>query len=152
VSNRIYEFMLCYWLLVYTQYRYKRQRPRRSISQLCETETWRHIRHTLALSSSVSIKIHDLMAMSYLRRLVAGLPQRRLGFEPTSGHVGFMVDKVALGQVFSKYFGLPCQFSFHRLICAHHLSTGTDTIDQTETDVPSGLSLSPPQETKNYMI
>jgi hypothetical protein len=25
------------------------------------------------------------------------------------------VEKVALGQVFSKYFGFPCQFSFHRL-------------------------------------
>jgi hypothetical protein len=23
-------------------------------------------------------------------------------------HVGFVVDKVALGQVFSKYFGFPC--------------------------------------------
>jgi hypothetical protein len=25
-----------------------------------------------------------------------------------SGHVGFVVDKVALGQVFSEYFGFPC--------------------------------------------
>jgi hypothetical protein len=29
------------------------------------------------------------------------------------GHVGFVVDKVR--QVFSEYFGFPCQFSFHRL-------------------------------------
>jgi hypothetical protein len=35
------------------------------------------------------------------------------GFEPGSGHVGFVVDKVALGQVFSEYFGFPCQSSFH---------------------------------------
>jgi hypothetical protein len=28
--------------------------------------------------------------------------------------VGFLVDKVALGQVFSEYFGFPCQFSFQR--------------------------------------
>jgi hypothetical protein len=27
----------------------------------------------------------------------------------------FVVDKVALGQVFSEYFGFPCQFSFHQL-------------------------------------
>jgi hypothetical protein len=27
--------------------------------------------------------------------------------------VGFVVDKVALGQVFSEYFGFPCQISFH---------------------------------------
>jgi hypothetical protein len=30
--------------------------------------------------------------------------------------VGFVVDKVVLGQVFSKYFGFPCQSSFHQLL------------------------------------
>jgi hypothetical protein len=34
-------------------------------------------------------------------------PPRRPGFEPRSSHVGFVVDKVALGQVFSEYFGFP---------------------------------------------
>jgi hypothetical protein len=29
------------------------------------------------------------------------------GFAPGSGQVGFVVDKVALGQVFSEYFGFP---------------------------------------------
>jgi hypothetical protein len=29
--------------------------------------------------------------------------------------VGFVVDKMALGQVFSEYFEFPCQFSFHLL-------------------------------------
>jgi hypothetical protein len=39
-----------------------------------------------------------------LRRLVAGFLPRRPGFDPRSGHVGFVVDKVALGQVsFSVY-------------------------------------------------
>jgi hypothetical protein len=33
--------------------------------------------------------------------------------------VGFVVDKVALGQVFSEYFGFPCQSSFHRLLHNH---------------------------------
>jgi hypothetical protein len=28
--------------------------------------------------------------------------------------VGFVVDKVALGQVFSDYFGFPLSISFHR--------------------------------------
>jgi hypothetical protein len=31
--------------------------------------------------------------------------------------VGFVVDKVALGQVFSEYFGFPCQSSFHERFC-----------------------------------
>jgi hypothetical protein len=46
--------------------------------------------------------------------LVAGFPPRRLGFDSGSGQVGFVVDKVALGQVFSEYFGFPCQSSFHQ--------------------------------------
>jgi hypothetical protein len=45
--------------------------------------------------------------------LVAGFPPQRPRFEPRSDNVRFVVDKVALGQVFSKYFRFPCQFSFH---------------------------------------
>jgi hypothetical protein len=33
--------------------------------------------------------------------------------------VGFVVDKMALGQVFSEYFGFPCQSSFHQLLHNH---------------------------------
>jgi hypothetical protein len=29
--------------------------------------------------------------------------------------MGFLVDKVALGRIFSAHFCFPCQFSFHRL-------------------------------------
>jgi hypothetical protein len=94
-----------------------------------------------------------LKAVAYLclRRLVAGFPPRRLGFGPRSSQVGFVVDKVALGQVFSEYFGFPCQFSFHRLFNTHHhLSSGAGTTGQLVSDVPSGLSLPPPQGTENY--
>jgi hypothetical protein len=34
--------------------------------------------------------------------------------------MGFVVDKVALGQVFSEYFGFPCQSSFHQILHLHH--------------------------------
>jgi hypothetical protein len=76
---------------------------------------------------------------------VAGFPPRRPGFEPGSGHVGFVVNKVALRQVFSEYFGFPCQFAFHRLLHNHHhhLLFGAGTIAQTVTAVLSGLSLTP---------
>jgi hypothetical protein len=40
--------------------------------------------------------------------------------DPGSGHVGFVMDKVALGQVFSEYFGFSCQSSFHQLLHNHH--------------------------------
>jgi hypothetical protein len=34
--------------------------------------------------------------------------------------VGFVVDEVALGQVFSEYFGFPCQSSFHQILHYHN--------------------------------
>jgi hypothetical protein len=60
-----------------------------------------------------------------------------------------VVDKVALGQVFSEFFGFPSQFSFHRLLhIHHHLSSGAGTVGQLVADVPGGLNLTPPQESK----
>jgi hypothetical protein len=45
--------------------------------------------------------------------------------------VGFVVDKVALGQRFSEYFGFPCQSSVHQLLHNHpHLSSGAGTKGQ----------------------
>jgi hypothetical protein len=41
-------------------------------------------------------------------------------FEPWSGQVGFVVDNVVLGQVFSEYFGFPCQSSFHQILHPHN--------------------------------
>jgi hypothetical protein len=59
------------------------------------------------------------LATPQLRRLVAGFLPRRPEFDPWSGDMGLMVDKVALKQVFSEYFGVSCQFSFHQLIHIH---------------------------------
>jgi hypothetical protein len=61
----------------------------------------------------------------------------------------FMVDKVALGQVFSEYFGFLC----HRLLHNnHHLSSAAGIIGQTVDAVPSGLSFTPPYETKKRVV
>jgi hypothetical protein len=45
--------------------------------------------------------------------------------------MGFMVDKVALGQVFSEYFDFHSQ-SFHGLLHTHHhpSSSGAGTLGQ----------------------
>jgi hypothetical protein len=84
-----------------------------------------------------------------LRRLVAGFQPRLPRFEPRSGHMGFVVDEVALGQVFSEYFGFPCQLSLHRLFhIYYHLLSGAGTIGQIAAGMASELSLTPPQETK----
>jgi hypothetical protein len=53
-----------------------------------------------------------------------------------------------MGKVFSEYFGFPYQSSFHRLLHTHDLSSGAGTICQLVADVPSGVSLTPPQEKK----
>jgi hypothetical protein len=60
--------------------------------------------------------------------------------------MGFVVDEVALGQVSSKYFCFPCQFSFHHTLHIHpSFEAGTSKIGQLVADVPSGLRLTPTQ-------
>jgi hypothetical protein len=44
--------------------------------------------------------VYARQAMPWLKRLVAGLSPQRPWFTPGSIHVGFVVDKLALGQVF----------------------------------------------------
>jgi hypothetical protein len=46
-------------------------------------------------------------AVPWLRRLIAGLSRRRSGFDPGSVHVGYVVDKMALGQVFLRVLRFP---------------------------------------------
>jgi hypothetical protein len=46
------------------------------------------------------------------------LPTAAARVRARSGHVGSVVDKVALGQVFSEYFGSLCQSPFHQIL--HH--------------------------------
>jgi hypothetical protein len=63
--------------------------------------------------------------------------------------VGSMGTRVVMQeqQWWTKWrFGFPCQFSVHRLLhIHHHLSSGAGTTGQIVDDVPSGLSLTPPQ-------
>jgi hypothetical protein len=81
-------------------------------------------------------------AAPQLKRLVAGFPPQRPGFDPGSGQAGFVVDKVALGHVFSEYFGFPCQSSFHQIL-HHHNHPGQTTIGQSVATVLSGPSWTP---------
>jgi hypothetical protein len=64
-----------------------------------------------------------------LRRLVVGFLSLVPWFDPKSGHTRFVVEKVALGQVFSENIGFLHQFSFHQMFRTH-LSTGTSIIGQ----------------------
>jgi hypothetical protein len=92
-----------------------------------------------------------LTAAPSLKRLVIGFPPRRPWFDPGSGQVGFVVDKVALEQVFSEYFGFSYQFSFHQLLHNHpHLSSGAGTIGQKWPQY-KGLSPTPLSIKKIYL-
>jgi hypothetical protein len=49
---------------------------------------------------------------------VAGLPLQQPEFNPRSSHV-FVLNTVAQGQVFFKYFSFSCQILFHQLLHIH---------------------------------
>ena len=56
-----------------------------------------------------------------LRLIVAGLSLRMLGFSPRSGHLRFMVDRVALGQVYFSprvFLLFPCQYHSTNTPCS----------------------------------
>jgi hypothetical protein len=55
--------------------------------------------HSYFVSVRFSVRV-----VPWFRRLVAGFSPRRTGFAPGSVHVGFVVDKVAMGQVFFSEF------------------------------------------------
>jgi hypothetical protein len=42
------------------------------------------------------------------------IAQAEAGFDLMSGNVGFVVNEVALGPIFSENFCFPCQFSLHQ--------------------------------------
>jgi hypothetical protein len=71
------------------------------------------------------IKKFHLLADVHAVPGVKSLASHRGGSGSSSGHVGSVVDKVALGNVFSGYFGFPCQSSFHQILHNHpHLLSG----------------------------
>jgi hypothetical protein len=74
----------------------------------------------------------------YLRCATGRAIAQAVSRRPGSGHMGFVVGKAALGQLFSEYFGLSCQ-AFHRLLHTHHSSsTGTGTMGHLVASVIEG--------------
>jgi hypothetical protein len=60
--------------------------------------------HLYVLGCAVDRYVPD-NAVQKLRRLLTDFPSRQPGFEPGSGHVGFLVDEAAVGHVFFESFG-----------------------------------------------
>jgi hypothetical protein len=91
---------------------------------------------------------------SYWGRAVVQAVSRRL--PTTAARVRTQVsswwiygEQSGTGAGFPRILRLPCQFSFHRLFHTQHPSSGSGTIGQLVTAVPSGLtiSLTPPHKT-----
>jgi hypothetical protein len=64
-------------------------------------------------NAEIKEKLTVYLAVPCLRRLDTCLSSWRLWFVPRSVHVGFEVDKVALGQVLLRVFCFPLSVSFH---------------------------------------
>jgi hypothetical protein len=67
------------------------------------------------------------MSVPWLRLLVAGLSLRRPRFEFGSIYVGFLVDKVSLGQVLLRGFDFLLSISFHCGPPRSHITWGMNT-------------------------
>jgi hypothetical protein len=80
------------------------------------------------------------LCLAYLHLFNIIFPPQRPRYEPREGHMGFVVDRMALEQVLYEYFSFPCHSFYVLLHIHHHPSSGAGTIGQTVADVPSGLS------------
>ena len=102
----------------FTQLYYAHSSPRAADQQGYYTCCWSSMKTgmTLFLKKGRKLTVQD-QGYARHRQLVAGLSTRRPGFDCWPVHVMFVVDKVALEQVFfSEYLGFPVlslsQFTF----------------------------------------
>jgi hypothetical protein len=68
-----------------------------------------------------------------LRRLVAGFPPLWSGFDPRSGHMGFVVDRMALGADFLRVFRFPLSILI-RPTTPHSLIITSPTLCSLDTN------------------
>jgi len=78
--------------------------------------SWSLAPHQLSLDSTITV--HKL-PVPWLRLSVTSCLPRRPEFNPRSAHVGSVVAKVALEQVFSVYCSFPCQHHFTNAAHTH---------------------------------
>jgi hypothetical protein len=95
-------------------------RDRKTTNKLCHDtqDPSRVSNHPPNEYRSTALHLHHLVRVgrATAQAVSLWLPTATARFEPGSDHVGFMVDKVALEQVFYEHFGFPCQYSFHQLL------------------------------------
>jgi hypothetical protein len=62
----------------------------------------------------------DVTGRATAQAVSRGLPTAAARVRARVWQVGFVVDKVALGEVFSENFGFPCQSSLHQILHHHN--------------------------------
>jgi RecJ-like exonuclease len=90
----------------------------------------------MAMPSSeviITVLLNHNLLITVLCRAIVQVVTRRLPTAAARVRVqvsscGIRVYQVVLEQVFSEYFGFPCQFSFHQLIHTQNLSSWAGTI------------------------
>jgi hypothetical protein len=97
----------------------------------------------------VTYSVGRAIAQVVIRRLPTATARVRVQVRSC----GICVEHNGIVAGFLRYFGFLWQFSFHRLLRLHHnLSSGAGSIGQLVADVPSGLSLTPPQENEKKKL
>jgi hypothetical protein len=88
----------------------------------------KHIVSTLwpnAEFSSIKAGAYIVIGRAIAEAISRWLPTVASWLHARVWQVGFVVDRVASRQVFSKYFGFPCKnYSFHHLLHHHHIHPG----------------------------
>jgi hypothetical protein len=60
------------------------------------------------------------MGRAVVQAVSRWLPTAAVRVRVRAEHAGFVVDKAALWQVSSEYFGFPCQSTFHQFLPHHN--------------------------------
>jgi hypothetical protein len=106
--------------------------------------TKRYASQKLALTLPTIGSRYSSFADSGHAGLVAGFPLTSVRVRTQGIHVGFEVDKAALGQVFSEYFSFSCH-SFHRLPNSHYHPSSRAGVGQIVA-YTAGFSLISPKK------
>jgi hypothetical protein len=76
--------------------------------------------HTARAPTSIlTLKYVNMKGRAMAEAVSRWLPTVAARVQSRVWQVGFVVDKVALGQVFSEHFGFPCH-SFHQILHSHN--------------------------------
>jgi hypothetical protein len=87
--------------------------------------TWRYIPEDITLREYFHFTYTYREGRAIAEAVSHWLPTAAARVRASVWQVGFVVDKVESGQVFSEYLGFPCQNrSFHQLLHHHHSQPG----------------------------